>query len=140
MNQNVLLYTLPQWIIFAAIFVTAYGWIENKKAFRLIGMFIFFVLGIFSLFILTGDYFAASNYLTPDEIIREEIDEEIVNEVPFQAQLFPAYVFFLVSGVVSIPSFLAELKNYKYKNILLIITGLVALLGFFVIVGALKSV
>jgi predicted membrane channel-forming protein YqfA (hemolysin III family) len=59
--NDTLLYTLPQWFIFAAIFVTVYGWIEQKKSFRIIGTFIFVLLGIFSLFVIFGDYLAAGN-------------------------------------------------------------------------------
>lgn len=139
MNENVFLYTIPQWIIFTAVFVSAYGWIENKKVFSLIGLGIFFALGMFAAFVLTGDYFAASEYLTPEEIIREEIDEEIIDEIPFQAKLLPAYISFLISGIIAIPSFFLELKNTKFKKTFLVITGLIALLGFFIIVGALKS-
>jgi hypothetical protein len=139
MNQDVFLYTVPQWIIFAGVFVSVYGWVENRKIFRLIGISIFFLLGIFSIFILTGDYFVANEYLTPEEIVREEIDEEIINEIPFVAKLFPAYLFFLVSGITSLPSFLLELKDRKYRRILQLITGLISLMGFFIIVGALKS-
>ena len=139
MNDDVFLYTIPQWIVFTAVFVSAYGWIENKKAFRLLGIGIFFALGMFAGYVLSGDYFAAREYLTPEEIIREEIDEEIIDEIPFQAKLLPAYIFFLISGIIAILSFFLELKNIKFKKTFLVITGLIALLGFFIIVGALKS-
>lgn len=139
MTENTFLYTLPQWIIFAVIFVIAYGWIEDKKPFRIIGLLLFFLFGLFSLYILSGDYFAASHYLTPKEIMSEEIDEEIIDEIPFQAKLFPAYLSFALSGLLAIPSLYFEMKNKKLRKVFIVITGLVSLFGFFFIVGALRA-
>lgn len=31
MNNEILLYTLPQWFIFAGIIASVYGWVEHKK-------------------------------------------------------------------------------------------------------------
>lgn len=139
MNEEILLYTLPQWFIFAAIIASVYGWVEHKKAFRLLGPALFFALGIFALFTVAGDYFSSYEYLTPEEILSEELEEEAVPDLPFQAMLFPAYLTFLLSGILSIPSFILEWKNRKGKNLLLIITALTGLAGFFIIVGALRS-
>ena len=44
---------------------------------------------------------------------------EIIDEIPFQAKLLPAYISFLISGIIAIPSFFLELKNTKFKNVLL---------------------
>jgi len=134
------LYTFPQWFIFAGLFMIIYGWIENKKAFRLIGICIFIVLGIYSLFILLGDYLAIGNYLTPEEVVREEIDDEIINEIPFQAKLIPAYWSFLISSVLAIPTLILDWKDKKYARPLIIATSLVALLGFFIVVGTIRSI
>lgn len=134
------LYTFPQWFIFAGLFMIIYGWIENKKAFRLIGICIFIVLGIYSLFILFGDYLAIGNYLTPEEVVREEIDDEIINEIPFQAKLIPAYWSFLISSVLAIPTLILDWKDKKYARPLIIATSLVALLGFFIVVGTIRSI
>jgi hypothetical protein len=139
MTENTFLYTVPQWIIFAVIFVIAYGWIEDKKPFRIIGLLLFFLFGVFSVYILTGDYFAASQYLTPEEIMSEEIDEEIIDEIPFQAKLFPAYLSFALSGLLALPSLYFEFKNKKLGKFFIVLTGLISLFGFFVIVGALRT-
>lgn len=139
MTENTFLYTVPQWIIFAVIFVIAYGWIEDKKPFRIIGLLLFFLFGLFSIYILSGDYFAASQYLTPEEIMSEEIDEEIIDEIPFQARLFPAYLSFAISGLLALPSLYFEIKNKKLRKVFIVLTGLVSLFGFFAIVGALRS-
>jgi hypothetical protein len=139
MNQNVLLYTLPQWFVFAGIIASVYGWVEHKKAFRMLGPGIFFMLGIFALIVLLGDNFSAHRFLTPEEIVMEELEEEHMEEIPFQAMLFPAYLAFILSGILSVPAFILEWKNRKYKNLLTIFTAFAGLMGFFVIVSALRS-
>ena len=45
MNQDILLYTLPQWLIFAGFIAYVYGRVEQKKIFRLVGTVLFFLLG-----------------------------------------------------------------------------------------------
>lgn len=136
--SDTFLYTVPQWFIFAAIIGMVYGWIEDKKVFRLIGAFILVALGVFSLFVVTGDYFAAANFLTPDEIASVEMAEDVPEEIPFIAKLLPAYLSFLLSALLVIPAIFLDLKNKKSYRIFLIISSLTALFGFFIIVGVLK--
>lgn len=138
--SQVFLYTFPQWIVFAALFMIIYGWVEHKKVFRLSGEAIFIMLGIFALVVILGDYLAAGNFLTPEEVAAEELNDEILNEAPIEARLLPAYWGFLAAGILAIPTFLLEWKNHKRTNALVVITALVALLGFFVVVGALRMV
>jgi predicted membrane channel-forming protein YqfA (hemolysin III family) len=137
--NDTLLYTLPQWFIFAAAFAVVYGWIEDKKTFRIIGAVIFILLGIFSLIILSGDYFATNRFLTPGEVANKAIDNEIVDEIPFQAKLFPAYLSFVLSAALALPAIFFDYKNSKKYRWFIILSGLVALFGFFVIVGAVKA-
>lgn len=137
--NDTLLYTLPQWFVFAAIIIVTYGWVEDKKPFRIIGALLFVLLGIYSLIILSGDYFAAKDFLTPEEIVREELDGEIIDEIPFQAKLFSAYLSFIVSSILALPAILLDLKNSKKYRWFIIISGLVSLFGFFVIIGAVKT-
>ncbi|SHF86297.1 hypothetical protein SAMN05444274_11110 [Mariniphaga anaerophila] len=139
MSQDTILYTIPQWFVFAAIIASVYGWVEHKKTFRLLGPVIFFFLGIFSLYSLLSGSFSAHDFLTPAEIISEEMEEETMEGIPFVARLLPAYIAFLTTGLLAIPAFLLELKDKKGKNLFIILTALAGLAGFFVIVGALKS-
>ena len=137
--NDTLLYTLPQWFIFAAIIVVTYGWVEEKKQFRIIGASIMVLLGIYSLIILSGDYFAAIEFLTPEEIVSEELDGEIIDELPFQAKLFPAYLSFVAAAVLALPAIFLDLRNSKIYRWFIVLSALVSLFGFFVIVGALKA-
>lgn len=137
MNET-LLYTLPQWFIFAAIFVVVYGWMEEKKPFRIIGAVIFILLGLFSLFVIFGGYLAAGKFLTPNEIASEELADGVIDEVPFQVKLLPAYLSFIVSAVLAIPAIIFDIKNKKGYRWFIISAGLVSLFGFFIIVGILR--
>ena len=136
--NNTLLYTLPQWFIFAAIFVSVYGWMEKKKAFRIIGALIFVLLGIYSLFVIAGGYLAGGEFLTPNEVADQELNDEVIEEIPFQAKLLPAYISFVVSAILVIPSIFLDLKNNKKYQWFIILAGLLSLFGFFVIVGVLQ--
>jgi len=136
--NDTFLYTLPQWFIFAAVFVAVYGWMEDKKAFRIIGASILVLLGIFSLFVIFGDSLAAGKFLTPNEIASEELADGVVDEVPFQAKLLPAYISFVLSAVLAIPAIVLDIKNKKSYLWFILSAGLMSLFGFFVIVGVLK--
>ena len=134
------IYTVPQWFIFAAIIGMVYGWIEDKKAIRIVGASILIVLGIFAVVILSGDYFSAGKYLTQEEIASQQLEENISGEMPFIARLFPAYLLFVVSAVIIIPAIIFDLKNKKGYWFWSVASGLIALAGFFVIVGQLKYI
>lgn len=140
MNQDAFLYTLPQWFIFASLIVIAYGWIENNKIFRIIGSIGFILLGIFAVYAISRGYFLASEFLTPKEIISEELEEEFIEEVPFMVQLLTAYRSFVVSAILAIPAIYFDWKNIKPTRLFIVLAGLVSLFGFFVIVGALGNI
>ncbi len=138
MNENVFLYTLPQWFIFSALLVIIYGWIEKKKPFKIIGLVILIALAIFSVYAIMKGYFDSHNFLTPNEVINEEIEGELTEEIPFEGMIFPAYWSFILAGIFAVPSLFFEIRNKKPARLFIVITGLVALLGFFIIVDALK--
>jgi len=139
MNQDTLLYTLPQWIVFTAIMVIVYGWVENKKVFRMIGSALFIGLGIFAIWVLAGDAFAGRDYLSEEEIMRLELDDETYDGLPFLAQLMPAYWSFIAASLFAIPSLILDWKDRKRIMLFHVLAGLTSLLGFFAIVSALKA-
>ncbi len=140
MEIDPVLYTLPQWFVFAGIICSVYGWVEHKRIFRLLGPLFFLLLGLFALWTLMKGEFAPVEYLTPDEIISEEMEEPMANPVPIQVQLFPAYLSFVISGLLAIPAAILEWKNHRFRLWVMIFTALTALFGFFIIVGALRSI
>lgn len=137
--NDTLLYSLPQWFIFVGIFVVIYGWVENKKSFRIIGASILVLLGTYSLFLLSGDYFAASKFLTPEEIASEELDDLIISKIPFQAKLLPAYWSFVTAAILALPAIFLDIKDNKKYCWFIVVAGLVCLFGFFIIIGAVKA-
>ena len=137
--NDTLFYTLPQWFIFAGIFVIVYGWVEDKKPFRIIGNTILFLLGVFSIIILSGDFLAAGNFLTPEEVALEEIDDEVIEEIPILVKLIPAYWSFVASAILAIPAIILDLKDKRKYRLFTVFAGLVSLFGFFLIVGAIKT-
>ena len=139
MSQDTFLYTLPQWFVFAAFISSVYGWVEMKKVFQLIGPVIFFSLGIYAGYAIYSGYFSAHEFLTPEEMLQEEMEEESFDELPFVARLLPAYWLFVIGGVLAVPAFFLEWKGKKYKTLFILLTGLTALLGFFIITGALQN-
>ncbi len=138
MNQDTFIYTLPQWFIFSAIIAIVYGWVEHKKVFRVVGSVILILLGVFAVYTISAGYFAASEFLTPEELVSREMEEEVAEEIPFQARLLPAYLSFIVSAVLAFPAIYFDWKEKKPTRLFIILAGLVSLFGFFGIVGALK--
>jgi len=138
MNQDTFLYTLPQWFIFSAVVVIAYGWVEQKKVFRIIGSVVLILLGVFAVYAISAGYFAAGRFLTPDEMVSQQMEEELTGGIPFQAKLLPAYFSFIVSGILALPAIYFDWKEKKPTRLFIILAGLVSLFGFFIIVGALK--
>lgn len=139
MEQNTFLYTIPQWLIFVGVISIAYGWIEKKKIFNLLGLGLLILLGIFALYAITSGYFIFNKFLSPEEIVNQELNDDVIEELPMQAKLLPAYWLFIVSGILAIPSFILDLKNKKLARLFLVISGLIALGGFFIVVGAMRG-
>jgi predicted membrane channel-forming protein YqfA (hemolysin III family) len=138
MSQDTILYTLPQWFIFGAIIGIAYGWVEQKKVFRVLGLSLYILLALFAAYAIYSGMFSASEYLTPEEIMSEELDEDIISEIPFEAKLLPAYWSFIVSGILAIPGIYFDWRERKPKRLFMLLSGLVSLFGFFIIVGELR--
>jgi len=135
-----LLYTLPQWVIFSAIIVVVYGWIEDKKPFRIIGGALFVLLGIFSLYILANGTFAPSDTLSLPEIANNELGEDNMDVVLPIAELFNAYLGFVIAALLAGISLFLDIRNKKKYRLFYILTGVVSLFGFFIIVGFLKNI
>jgi hypothetical protein len=137
--NDTFLYTLPQWFIFSAVFVSVYGWVEKKKVFRIIGSSIFILLGFYAVYVIAGDYLAGAEFFTPGEIADKELTDETIEEIPFQAKLLPAYISFVISSIIAIPAVILDLLDKKKYQLFIVLAGLVSLFGFFIIVGGLQN-
>ena len=105
----------------------------------MLGPVLFILLAVYAAYAISKGYFSSNEFLTPNEIISEEMEEEVFEEMPFQARLLPAYLTFIASGILGIPAFFLEWREKKGKNLMVILTALAGLMGFFIIVGALRS-
>jgi uncharacterized membrane protein YqjE len=72
--------------------------------------------------------------------MHEELNDEIINEAPIEAQLLPAYLSFIGSAVLALVALVLDWLNKKQYRLFTVLAGLVALLGFFIVVGAVRSV
>jgi len=52
--------------------------------------------------------------------------------------LLPAYLSFIISAIFAIPAIFLDIRSKKSYKWFTIITGLVSLLGFFIIVGVIR--
>jgi len=139
MSQNTFLYIVPQWFIFASVIALAYGWVEKKRGLRMIGFGLLIALGLYAIYAIAEGYFVFHNFLTPEEIIASEMEEEFIEEMPIEGRILPAYWLFIASAITAIPGFALEWKNKKQARIFIFISELIALGGFFIIVGALRT-
>ncbi len=139
MSQNTFLYIVPQWFIFASVIALAYGWVEKKRGFRMIGFGLLIALGLYAVYAIAEGYFVYYDFLTPEEIIASEMEEEFIEEMPLEGRILPAYWLFIASAITAIPGFVLEWNNKKQAKIFIFVSGLIALGGFFIIVGALRT-
>lgn len=132
--EQVHLYTLPQWIIFVALFGIIYGWVEGKKYFRIIGLSFMVLLGIFSASIVSGNYLSITDASAP--MNAETFSKD---DIPMQVRLLPAYWSFVASAVLALVAILLDWKDKKYAKLLIVVTAIASLIGFFMIVGMIRS-
>lgn len=138
MNSNYLLYTLPQWAIFAGITVIIYGWAEKKEVFERIGLVILILLGLFAAYILLSGILIPDKYLTPEEyVLPEEYLAE--DDIPLEGKLIPAYWGLVASGILAILSLLLKFIKRGRARLFMVLSGILAIGMFFLILGVIKS-
>ena len=133
-----LLYTLPQYAIFAGITVIIYGWAEGKEVFERIGLVLFVLLGFFAVYILSSGVLIPDRYLTPGEAA---IPEEFLTEedISVEGKLIPVYWGLILSGLLALAAFLMKLLGRKKARLVMVIAGAVAIGMFFMILAAIKK-
>lgn len=134
MDTSYIVYTIPQWAIFASLIIIIYAWIEKKNVFNFIGLGLIILLGIYSLWALyVGLVFP--NVYFPDEFPYNELTEE---ELPRETILYPVYWLIVCLGVLALVSFILELFKKRAGMILRIICCVLGLTIFFLLSGILK--
>ncbi len=138
MISNYTILTIPQWAIFAAIAVMVYGWAEHKKAFGIIGSGIFVALGIYAVIAIL------SGAMVPEEMldITDPISEAPVfspDEIPLEGRFLPFYWMLVFNGVLALTALIADIFKRRFANPLKIATAAIAIILFFLMMGALKA-
>lgn len=130
--EHVYLYTFPQYFIFLALLIFVYGWVEKKQWYRIIGMSLITILGLFALFALLK--------LFPASVLKESNDivEDAEAQLLFWAKLKTAYFSFVAAALSSVPTIWLERKQSRKRHFFTAATALMALFGFFIIVSSLK--
>ena len=136
MDITYLLLTIPQWIIFVSIVVIFYGWIENKKVFWEIGAFSLVLLGAFALYALLSKLVSPDIFISEDELNQEVLD---MSEIPRALHMVPIYWGLTLNGILSLITFISEMKKNKHYKWLTVVTILFCLAIFFMLLNALNT-
>jgi len=137
MISNYTVLSVPQWLIFAAITVMIYGWLEKKKVFGIIGSGIFVSLGLFAAYALVSGLMIPENML---DISKDLSTKELFNpdELPVEGRLIPFYWGLAFNGLLALVALLSEVYDKRYTKTLKIITASISIVLFFLMTAAVR--
>ncbi|MGV8095037.1 MAG: hypothetical protein AB2L24_24550 [Mangrovibacterium sp.] len=107
--------TSSQWILFFAVILIIFSWVEKKKNIQLAGQILFFLLGAFSFWIIF------SKQITVPEVLQGQ-------DTPVEAKALTYFSGLILTGTLGLTAFLLGWRNSKWVkpvNIILVITALV---------------
>jgi hypothetical protein len=138
METNYLLYTLPQWTIFAGITVIIYGIAEDKEVFERVGLVILALLGFFSAYVLASHLLLSDKFMSPAEYA---LPEEMVTEddLSVEGKLIPAYWGIMLMALLAIVSLVLKILKKKRARLIMYFAVGVAVGTFFLILAAIKK-
>jgi len=137
MISNFTIITVPQWAIFAAVTVVIYGWVENKKAFGILGSAIMAGLALFAIWaIYSGSLVPESMFDTREAMDGEELF--LPDELPIEGRMLPFYWALALNGLISVAAMISEIMNHKRAKMLKVVMCTIGLLIFFGMIGAAK--
>jgi hypothetical protein len=137
MISNFTIITVPQWAIFAAITVVIYGWVEQKKAFGMVGSIILMALGIFAGWaIYNGLLMPEGLFDTTEAMDGEELF--LPDELPIEGRLLPFYWGLIVNSVIALGALITDIMNKKVTRVLKVVMCIIGLLIFFGMIGVAK--
>lgn len=106
--------TSSQWVLFLAIGLIIFSWIEKKKLIQQFGQAAFFLLGIFALWVILSD-----QIVVPEMVAK--------NLVPVEAKALTYFSGLVVIGFVGLLAFvLGAVKSSwtKFANMILVAVGM----------------
>lgn len=112
--------TSSQWILFLAVILIIFSWIEQKKRIQQAGQILFFLLGIFSLWIILDE-----QIVVPDVLQGEE--------TPVEAKALAYFSGLVLTGILGLIAFLLGWRQPKWVKPVNIILFATALILFFMV-------
>ena len=135
MISNFTIITVPQWAIFAAITVVIYGWVEQKKAFGMVGSIILMALGIFAGWAIYNGLLMPEGLFDTKEVMDGE-ELFLPDELPIEWRLLPFYWGLIFNGVVALGALLTDILKNKMTKGLKVAMCVIGLFIFFGMIGA----
>jgi len=115
-----LITTSSQWFLFLAMILILYSWAENKEKIRWIGDGLFFLLGVFSAWVVITH-----------QVIVPVISEGMIT--PPEAKAIVYFIGLTILGVVGLVAFMIRKKKKIWQNIIHAILLLGGLSMFFMV-------
>jgi hypothetical protein len=137
MISNFTIITVPQWAIFAAITVVIYGWVEQKKAFGMVGSIILMALGIFAGWAIYNELLMPEGLFDTTEAMDGE-ELFLPDELPIEGRLLPFYWGLIVNSVIALGALITDIMNKKVTRVLKVVMCIIGLLIFFGMIGVAK--
>jgi hypothetical protein len=138
MISNFTVLSVPQWLIFAALIVMAYGWIEKKWIFGIIGSGLLVALGIFAVIAIYAGWMMPESALNISQDLT--VDELFTpDELPVEGRLLPFYWVLAFNGLIALAAMLGEIYHKKFGIILKIIAATLAIILFFLMMAAVRN-
>jgi predicted membrane channel-forming protein YqfA (hemolysin III family) len=112
--------TSSQWMLFLAMALIIFSWIEQKKRILQAGQMLFLLLGVLSLWIILGGLIPV-----PDVLPREE--------TPVEAKALTYFSGLVLTGILGFASFLLGWRQSKWTKPVNIVLVAIALALFFMV-------
>ncbi|MEN6453165.1 MAG: hypothetical protein ABFD10_02835 [Prolixibacteraceae bacterium] len=112
--------TSSQWMLFLAIILIIFSWIEQKKRILQAGLLLFFLVGTLSLWIILGKLISVPDVLPQGKI-------------PTEAKTLTYFYGLVLTGILGLASFLLEWRQSKWtKPVNIALIGIAVVLFFMV--------
>ena len=112
--------TSTQWILFIAVIMIIISWIDRKKKIRQAGQILFFLLGLFSLWILLSKQIAVP-----------EVQQTAV--APPELMALTYFSGLVITGIIGLAGFMVGLAQLRWERFVNVILVTSALLLFFMV-------
>lgn len=112
--------TSSQWILFLAVILIIFSWVEQKRKIQQAGQLLFFLLGTFSLWVILNG-----------QIVVPDIEQG--EETPVEANALTYFFGLVLTGVLGLTSLVLGWKQSKWVKPLNVVLILIALALFFMV-------